>query len=85
MSAADLFSGLGVSLILLAYLGSSLNKLNNSSVIYWLLNLAGGISAATGAALMESIPFLILEATWTVTSVFGLVKCLKKNAATSSR
>ncbi len=77
MSQATLFSALGVSLILLAFLGSSFNKISQASLAYWLLNLVGGILATVGAALMESIPFVVLEAVWTVASVVGLVKHLR--------
>jgi hypothetical protein len=77
MSQATLFSALGVSLILLGFLGSSFNKIAQPSLTYWLLNLAGGILATIGAALMKSIPFVVLEAVWTVASVVGLVKYFK--------
>lgn len=80
MSHATLFSALGVSLILLAFIGSSFNKIRQASLVYWLLNLAGGTFATIGAALMESVPFVILEAVWTVASVVGLVKWLRTNA-----
>ncbi len=77
MSSATLFSALGVSLILLAFIGSSFNKINQTSLAYWLLNLAGGILSTIGAALMASVPFVVLEAVWTVASVIGLAKHLK--------
>ncbi|MBK9016818.1 MAG: hypothetical protein IPM82_23675 [Saprospiraceae bacterium] len=77
MSSATLFSALGVSLILLAFIGSSFNKISQTSLAYWLLNLAGGILSTIGAALMASVPFVVLEAVWTVASVIGLAKHLK--------
>jgi|CXWL01.1.fsa_nt_gi hypothetical protein len=77
MSQATLFSALGVSLILLAFIGSSFNKIGQKSLAYWLLNLVGGILATVGAALMASVPSVILEAVWTVASVIGLAKHLK--------
>ncbi len=81
MSGANLFSSLGVSLILLAFLGSSFNKINQTSLSYWLLNLGGGILATTGAVLMASVPFVVLEAVWTVASVVGLAKHLRSGAS----
>ncbi len=78
MSGATLFSALGVSLILLAFIGSSFNKISQTSLSYWLLNLAGGILSTIGAALMASVPFVVLEAVWTVASVIGLTKHLTK-------
>lgn len=80
MSQATLFSALGVSLILLAFIGSSFNKISQTSLVYWMLNLVGGIFATAGAALMASVPFVVLEAVWTLASVVGLVKWLKTKA-----
>lgn len=76
MSEATLFSALGVSLILLGFLGSSFNKISQTSLAYWLLNLAGGVLATIGAAMMGSVPFVVLEAVWTVASLVGLWKYL---------
>ena len=78
MSQATLFSALGVSLILAAFLGSSFNKIAQASLTYWLLNLIGGILATIGAALMASVPFVVLESVWTVASVVGLVKYFQR-------
>ncbi|MBI1228385.1 MAG: hypothetical protein GC192_24335 [Bacteroidetes bacterium] len=80
MSQATLFSALGVSLILLAFLGSSFNKISQPSLTYWLLNLVGGSLATVGAALMESVPFVVLEAVWVGASVAGLVKWKRSKA-----
>lgn len=74
MSQATLFSAIGVSLILLAFLGSSFNKISQKSLAYWLLNLVGGSMATIGAALMGSVPFVVLEAVWTGASVVGLFR-----------
>lgn len=74
MSQATLISTLGVSLLLLAFLGSSLNRITQDSPVYWLLNILGGVLAAIGAALIGSVPFMILEAVWVLASVVGWVK-----------
>lgn len=74
MSQATLFSAIGVSLILLAFLGSSFNKIGQNSLSYWLFNLSGGVMATIGAALMESLPFVVLEAVWTGASLVGLFR-----------
>ena len=74
MSQATLFSALGVSLILLAFLGSSFKFIAQQRLIYWLLNLVGGMLATVGAAMIGSMPFVVLEAVWVGASVVGLVK-----------
>jgi hypothetical protein len=78
MTQATLISTLGVSLLLLAFLGSSSKVIAQQSLAYWLLNLIGGAMATVGAWLIGSVPFMVLEAVWTVASLFGLVKFLKK-------
>jgi uncharacterized membrane protein len=75
---ADWFSGFGVALILAAFLGSAIGKIGNQSLVYWLLNIAGGVLATIGAMLLKSIPFVVLETTWIITSLVGLLKYLKQ-------
>ncbi|MCF8247685.1 MAG: hypothetical protein K9J37_21630 [Saprospiraceae bacterium] len=79
MSQATLFSALGVSLILLAFLGSSFKFIAQQSLTYWLLNLGGGMLATIGAAMIGSMPFVVLEAVWVGASVVGLVKWKRSN------
>ena len=80
MSQATLFSALGVSLILIGFLGSSFKIIAQQSLAYWLLNLVGGALASIGAVLLASVPFVVLDSVWTVASVIGLAKHLKCNA-----
>ena len=80
MSMTTLISTLGVSLILLAFLGSSFKKIGQTSLAYWLLNLIGGSLAAIAAALMGSVPFVVLEIVWVGTSLVGLVKWYKSSS-----
>ncbi|GAB4335107.1 MAG: hypothetical protein OHK0038_12600 [Flammeovirgaceae bacterium] len=74
---ADWISGGGVTLILLAYLADSLGYVQKNNTSYWLINLVGSLLAAIGAWLIHSIPFVILESVWAITSLYGLYKNLK--------
>lgn len=78
MSHATLISTIGVSLLLLAFIGSSSKIIAQQSLAYWLLNLVGGAMATVGAWLIGSLPFLVLEAVWTGASLVGLVKQLRQ-------
>lgn len=78
MSLATLVSTIGVSLLLLAFIGSSSKIIAQQSLAYWLLNLVGGAMATVGAWLIGSVPFVVLEAVWTVASLVGLVKYIRK-------
>ncbi len=78
MSHATLISTFGVSLLLLAFIGSSSKIIAQQSLAYWLLNLLGGALATVGAWLIGSVPFVVLEAVWTGASLVGLVKQLRR-------
>ncbi len=74
MTIVDYISSVGVSLILLAFLLTTLNYLSDKSKIYFTLNMIGGAFACYGSYLLNSIPFIILEGTWCLVAVIGLIK-----------
>lgn len=74
MSTADLTSGIGVSLILVAFSLNTFGVLSREDRSYFVLNLFGGLLASVGAWLIHSMPFLVLEITWTVVAIVGLAK-----------
>lgn len=77
MNTADLTSGSGVLLILTAFSLNTFGILSREDRSYFVLNLAGGILASIGAWLIGSIPFLVLEVTWTAVAIAGLAKSFK--------
>jgi hypothetical protein len=79
MTLADLVSGLGVLLILIPFFMTTLSWMSDKSMIYFLLNLFGGLLAFWGSILVKSVPFAVLEGTWTLVAFFGLVKSLRKS------
>jgi NADH:ubiquinone oxidoreductase subunit 6 (subunit J) len=80
MSQATLISTLGVSLLLLAFIGSSAKIISQQNQVYWLLNLVGGAIATVGAWMVGAVPFVVLEAVWTVASLVGLIKLVRQQA-----
>lgn len=74
MNTADISSGIGVFLILTAFSLNTFGILGREDRGYFVLNLIGGILASIGAWLIGSIPFLVLEVTWTVVALAGLAK-----------
>lgn len=74
MKFADLIAGIGVLLILLAFLLQTLKILNSSSRTYLLMNLIGSGLACYGSYLIDSIPFMILEGVWCLVSMLGLLR-----------
>lgn len=77
MSYTDTISTIGVSLILLAFFLNTFKYLSAKSKLYFILNIIGGTFACYGSVLLNSMPFIILEGTWSVVAIVGLMKNLK--------
>ncbi|MES2514856.1 MAG: hypothetical protein V4580_11960 [Bacteroidota bacterium] len=78
MSYTDVISTIGVSLILLAFFLNTFNYLEEKSKLFFLLNMVGGAFACYGSILLNSLPFIILEGTWSLVALVGLIKNLKQ-------
>ena len=78
MSTVDAIGFVGVSLILIAYFLNLNGKLNPDNLIYILMNLVGAILACLASILMKYYPFVLLEGTWTMVSLFALIKFFKR-------
>lgn len=78
MSYTDIISTIGVSLILLAFFLNTFKYLNDTSKSYFILNIIGGAFACYGSILLNSLPFIILEGTWSLVAIIGLIKNLKQ-------
>lgn len=74
MSYTDIISTIGVSLILLAFFLNTFKYLNDTSKSYFTLNIIGGAFACYGSVLLNSLPFIILEGTWSLVAVVGLIR-----------
>ena len=73
MSYSDIITGLGVFFILLAFFLLTFRFLQSDSSWYYGLNLLGGGLAFYGSLLIASVPFAILEGTWTLVALAGLL------------
>jgi hypothetical protein len=78
MSYTDIISTIGVSLILLAFFLNTFKYVSDNSNLYFILNIFGGAFACYGSVLLNSLPFIILEGTWSVVALIGLIKSLKQ-------
>lgn len=78
MTYADIITGFGVFFILLAFFLLTFRFLRSDSRWYYAINLLGGGLAFYGSLLIESIPFAILEGTWTLVALAGLIGWKKK-------
>ena len=74
MNYNDIIGTVGVSLILLAYFSNIFSLIPKEGKLFFLLNIIGAGLACYASWLINYWPFVILEGTWTVVSIAGLVK-----------
>ena len=79
MNSNDLIGTIGVGIILLAYFLNMFSYIQNNGKLFYLLNIIGASIACFASYLIDYIPFVILEGTWALVSVVGLVKSCKSN------
>ena len=72
ITPADLFAISGVSLLLFAFVLNLVGTLVREDWRYLALNAIGASLACVGAALIPFLPFVVLEGTWAVVSVWQL-------------
>ena len=78
MNYNDTIATIGVGLFLLAYFFNIFSIIKKEGSFYFILNILGAGLAGYASYLIHFIPFVILETTWVIVSVFGLVKSIKK-------
>jgi len=77
MNYNDIVGAAGVGLILLAYFCSIFGWINGKGKLFFLLNIVGAGLACYASWLINYWPFVILEGTWLLVSVIGLIKNYK--------
>lgn len=77
MNYNDLIGTTGVSLILMAYFLDTARLIGNNGKLYYVLNVIGATLACYASYLISYWPFVILEGTWTLVSIYGLMKSMK--------
>jgi len=77
MTYNDLIGTIGVGLILFAYFLNTARLLQPDSKLFYLLNIIGALLACYASYLISFLPFVILEGTWALVSVYGLMKSIK--------
>lgn len=80
MNLIDLIEIGGSLLILSAFAGAQLGRLDGRSLAYLILNLAGSAVLAVIALSHRSWGFLLLEGTWAVVSAISLASVLRRRA-----
>ncbi len=78
MNYNDVIGSLGVGLILLAYFLNTFSIIQKEGSLFFLMNIAGAALACYASILINYVPFILLEAMWTLVSVAGLIRLLSK-------
>lgn len=81
MNSIDIIGAIGVGIILLAYFLNIFSLIKKEGVLFYLMNIIGASIACFTSYVIDYIPFVILEGTWAIVSVIGLVKTIKKPQA----
>ena len=78
-STGEVLGSVGVTILLLAFLMNLLQKWKQDSLPYILSNIIGAGLSCASSIVIRFFPFIILEATWMLVSVFALLKYLKQH------
>lgn len=78
MTKTDLIGFIGVAILLIAYFLNLINKVKNSDFTYLIMNFIGAGASCLASILLNYLPFIILEASWTLVSATGLFTYFKK-------
>ena len=78
MNTDEIIGTIGVGLILLAYFLNIFSWIKKDGVLFFALNIIGASIACYASVLIRFWPFIILEGTWAIVSVIGLLKTIKK-------
>lgn len=77
MNYNDIIGTIGVGLILIGYFANTFNFLKNNSPVFFTLNIVGAGLACYASFLINYWPFVILEGTWFLVSLVGLIKAIR--------
>ena len=76
MSFANLLGAAGVTLLLIAFFLNLFGFLKHDSWLYQALNVAGAGLSCYASWIIGFIPFVVLEATWSLVAIVALARSI---------
>ncbi|HEY6503493.1 MAG TPA: hypothetical protein VIZ28_05905 [Chitinophagaceae bacterium] len=77
MGYNDIIGTIGVGMILMAFFLSTAGLMESKGKSFYVMNVIGAALACYASLLINYWPFVILEGTWTLVSIYGLMKAMK--------
>lgn len=78
MNMNDIIGTIGVGMVLIAYFLNIFYLIKRDGIFFYSLNIVGGAISCYASILIQFWPFIILETIWTLVSIAGLLKSIKK-------
>jgi hypothetical protein len=78
MNTNDIIGAIGVGITLIAYFLSVFSIIQRDGALFYWMNILGSGIACFASILIQFWPFIILEGTWVIISIIGLLKSIKK-------
>ena len=78
MNTNDSIGAIGVGIILLAYFLNIFSWIKKEGILFYMMNIIGASIACFTSYLINYMPFVILEGSWVIVSIVGLLKSIKK-------
>jgi len=73
----DIIGITGVALILIAYFLNTEKLIRVNGKLFYVMNTVGASLACYASYLISYWPFVILEGTWTLVSIYGLMRTMR--------
>ena len=77
MTYNDIIGLIGVALILVAYFLNTETLIKVNGKLFYVMNTIGAAMACYASFLISYWPFVILEGTWTLVSIYGLMRTMR--------
>lgn len=77
MTYNDFIGTIGVGLVLFAYFLNTMKYIPVNGKLFYVMNIIGAAFAAYASYLIIYWPFIILEGTWTLVSIYGLMRTMR--------